>query len=112
MELSENQKEIILTRIRNHIIKKNNGYCRVGWAIEQEMGKDFKPSNDKVLKKHLADLAIKSNKFIKERSDKNYYDFDISLNPNYSWATAHPLLFSTLTASISVALSLISVHLF
>lgn len=112
MELTEIQKEKIIARIKDHIIKEKNGYCRVGWAIEEVMGRNFKPKNEKVLKKHLTGLTIKSNKFIKERSEKAYFDYDISLNPSYSWATAHPLLFSTITAVVSVALSLITVHLF
>lgn len=57
MELTNKQIGRILDRIYNHINEENNGYCRVGWAIDQVMGKDFKASNEKILKTRIAHLA-------------------------------------------------------
>jgi hypothetical protein len=108
MELTNQDKEEIIQHIHTHINAVNNGYCRVGWAIKKVMGKNFKPSNEKVLKLHLANMAIKNNKYIKDRSDKPYYDFDISRNTNYTWAASNPIRFSIVTSLIAIFLSVIA----
>ncbi|MFY0715349.1 hypothetical protein J1D01_16935 [Seonamhaeicola sp. NFXS20] len=97
----------IINKIKEHIHNDKNGYCGVVWASRQIMGKDFNPKKWQV--KSIASIITESGKYKKEKAEhKNYYDFDISLNPNSDWFKRNPIKTNLLKALIAIVISIIT----
>ncbi|MEM0518249.1 hypothetical protein [Aequorivita flava] len=84
-EMTSENVEKIIKKIKSHINDDNNGYCRVGWAMAEILGTE-QVYNDKeqVLKKvRITSLITQSGKYKAESSVKDYRDWDIMLNSDY-----------------------------
>lgn len=77
-EMTSENVEKIIKKIKSHINDDNNGYCRVGWAMAEILG------TEQVLKKvRITSLITQSGKYKAESSVKDYRDWDIMLNSDY-----------------------------
>ncbi len=84
-KMTDKDVDKIIQKIKSHIHDDKNGYCRVGWAMVEELGKD-KVYNDKeqTLKKvRITSLITQSGQYKADPSIKDYKDWDIKLNDGF-----------------------------
>lgn len=73
--------------------------------MTQIMGKDFKQLN--FLKDQIAFSITSNGKYLKSKSSKTYYDWDIYMNPEYSWFSRNKFLGEIIKGAIIIIISII-----
>lgn len=103
-DMTDEQKRRILA-ICEDAIQKNHK-VRVGWAIEQVLGQNYKPQLHKV----VALALYETNKYSYHVHDKRPNDYEVIKNPNFkapTWAELHPIKDRFRTGAITALFSLI-----
>ena len=98
MELTQDQKFKVIQLIKIHI--KEEGNCRVGWAIKIVTGEKFEHSIHNIEK--IANTLIQSGKYLKEISKQKENDYNIFKNPQYKLRR-----FNIITVIINIILTII-----
>ena len=80
MPLTNDQRDKVIEFCKKFIDK--NGSVRVGWAIEQIMGEDFRPPTH--LREKIANTIIQTGEYTKEKAAKKYDDWNIYKTPGFN----------------------------